>query len=134
MNIHCINSKTLKEREIEIGEIIESNAEASEKKFLLEEAVEAITLNEDSQQQKGIHASTDTCWQKKGSGRAYNSLSGVASLIGQKTGKVLHHTIRSGDCRVCNIANRKGEVPRKHKCSKNWTDQQKLWSLTWLSR
>ncbi|CAC5400875.1 unnamed protein product [Mytilus coruscus] len=100
MNIHCINSKTLKEREIEIGEIIESNAEASEKKFLLEEAVEAITLNEDSQQQKGIHASTETCWQKKGSGRAYNSLSGVASLIGQKTGKVLHHTIRSGDCRV----------------------------------
>ncbi|XP_052067585.1 uncharacterized protein LOC127706898 isoform X2 [Mytilus californianus] len=125
MNIHCINPKTLKEREMEIGEVLESNAEASEKNFLLEEAIEAITLDEDSQQQKGINASTDTCWQKKGSGRAYNSLSGVASLIGQKTGKVLHHTMRSGDCRVCTIANRKGEVPRKHKCTKNWTGSAK---------
>ncbi|XP_076102353.1 uncharacterized protein LOC143071724 isoform X2 [Mytilus galloprovincialis] len=125
MNLHCINSKTLKDREIEIGEVMECSAEASERKFLLEEAVEAISLNEDSQQQEGIHASTDTCWQKKGSGRAYNSLSGVASLIGQKTGKVLHHTMRSGDCRVCSIANRKGEVPRKHKCSKNWTGSAK---------
>ena len=46
MNLHCINSKTLKDREIEIGEVMEFSAEASERKFLLEEAVEAISLNE----------------------------------------------------------------------------------------
>ncbi|XP_071123407.1 uncharacterized protein [Mytilus edulis] len=44
MNLHCINSKTLKDREIEIGEVMECSAEASERKFLLEEAVEAISL------------------------------------------------------------------------------------------
>lgn len=27
-------------------------------------------------EQSGIRVSTDTCWQKKGSGKAYNSLSG----------------------------------------------------------
>lgn len=39
--------------------------------------IKLVHFLSDSQQQEGIHASTDTCWQKKGSGRAYNSLSGL---------------------------------------------------------
>lgn len=31
----------------------------------------------ENEEGKGITVSTDTCWQKKGSGRAYNSLSGM---------------------------------------------------------
>jgi len=39
-----------------------------------------IRINEsifiENEERPGITVSTDTCWQKKGSGRAYNSLSG----------------------------------------------------------
>ncbi|CAC5408591.1 unnamed protein product [Mytilus coruscus] len=37
-----------------------------------------MTIDAEGNEQAGINASTDTCWQKKGSGWAYNSLSGTA--------------------------------------------------------
>ena len=35
-----------------------------------------IKLEDQTESRSGICISTDTCWQKKGSGRSYNSLSG----------------------------------------------------------
>lgn len=50
---------------------------------------------------------------------------GVATLIGEKTGKVLGHKLRCVDCRICNIAAKKGNVPRNHNCKRNWTGSAK---------
>lgn len=50
---------------------------------------------------------------------------GVATLTGEKTGKVLGHKLRCVDCRICNIAAKKGNVPRNHNCKKK---------LDWLSK
>ncbi|XP_052074205.1 uncharacterized protein LOC127712054 [Mytilus californianus] len=75
MNVHCIDTKSLKAREHEVGQVLENHAKESEHKYLLEEAIGCLNINTENEEGKGITVSTDTCWQKKGSGRAYNSLS-----------------------------------------------------------
>ncbi|CAG2221618.1 unnamed protein product [Mytilus edulis] len=59
-------------------------------------------------------------WQKRGSGRKYDSKSGVGTLIGDQTGKVVGRGIRSSDCRVCTYWEGKNVEPQEHKCTRNW--------------
>ena len=46
MNLHCIDHKSLKAREHEVGQVLEKHAEESEQKFLLEEAIECLNIDE----------------------------------------------------------------------------------------
>ncbi|CAC5426608.1 unnamed protein product [Mytilus coruscus] len=75
-NIHIIDLKALIERENETRAALETQAEIYEEKYLLDEINQLFT-EENGTTQTGISVSTDTCWQKKGSGRSYNSLSGM---------------------------------------------------------
>lgn len=45
MNVHCINHKTLKERENEIGKVIEDEVSVSEEKFLQEEVSKSSSID-----------------------------------------------------------------------------------------
>lgn len=67
----------------------------------------------------------DMGWQKRGAGRAYDSKSGVGTMIGILTGKVCGFGVRSKDCRKCSYHNNKGQVPPDQKCSKNWNGSSK---------
>lgn len=67
----------------------------------------------------------DMGWQKRGSGRAYDSKSGVGTLIGNKTGKICAYGVKTKDCRMCNFHMNKGKVPPEHKCQKNWSGSSK---------
>ncbi|CAC5423768.1 unnamed protein product [Mytilus coruscus] len=86
IKVYYIDHKSLKRRENEIGHIIEQNAKTSENNFLLEEAIGSLVIGikyrdadlEENRLDIGISVSTDTCWQKKGSGRSYNSLSAIS--------------------------------------------------------
>ncbi|XP_052682532.1 uncharacterized protein LOC128163085 isoform X3 [Crassostrea angulata] len=73
----------------------------------------------------GITVSADGTFQKRGSGRCYNSLSGAASLIGLKTGKVVGFSSRLKRCRKCMVAKKSNRTPIKHKCRKNWVGSAK---------
>lgn len=64
-------------------------------------------------------------WQKRGSGRAYDSKSGVGTLIGNRTGKICGYGIRSKDCRKCTFHTNKGNVPPPHSCHRNWNGSSK---------
>ncbi|CAC5402586.1 unnamed protein product [Mytilus coruscus] len=79
MNVHYPHHKTSKTRENEVGNVMERQATNSDNKSLLDEAFQAMTIdaedNENTETDNGIKISTDTCWQKKGSGRSYDSLS-----------------------------------------------------------
>ncbi|CAC5403040.1 unnamed protein product [Mytilus coruscus] len=55
-----------------------------------------------------------------GSGRKYDSKSGVGTLIGNQTGKVVGRGIRSSDCRVCTFWEARNVEPYDHKCTRNW--------------
>ncbi|CAC5418441.1 unnamed protein product [Mytilus coruscus] len=95
VNLHYLSVSGLKTREEEVGAALESYAEESMIKY----------LNMESNLQENTH--------------------GCASLIGQKTGKVLNVKIKSKNCRTCDVAKRKGIVPKEHKCSKNHTGSSK---------
>ncbi|CAC5382727.1 unnamed protein product [Mytilus coruscus] len=51
MNVHCIDTKSLKAREHETGQVLEKHAKQSEHKYLLEDAIGCLNINTD--QNKG---------------------------------------------------------------------------------
>lgn len=64
----------------------------------------------------------DASWGKRSyRGSGYNSLSGVACIMGYETRKVLFLGVRNSYCSVCAVANNKKVEPKNHKCFKNWS-------------
>lgn len=45
---------------------------------------------------------------------------GVVILIGEKIGKVFGYKLCCGDCQICNIVVKKGNVFRKYSWKRNW--------------
>ncbi|CAC5364760.1 unnamed protein product [Mytilus coruscus] len=72
-----------------------------------------------------VTVSVDAAWQRRGNGRSYDSLTGHCSMIGSKTGKVINYKWRSKACRICQRAEISGNIPRVHKCNKNFTGSAK---------
>ena len=66
----------------------------------------------------GLRVAYDMGWQKKSSGKRYDSLSGHCFLFGLDTKKIIGMKVYSKVCSVCD-AKRKGPVP-EHECPKNW--------------
>ena len=73
----------------------------------------------------GIEVSSDAAWQKRGSQRSYNSLSGIASAIGKKTKKIVHFNSRFKKCRICWYASKHNQSPQQHQCQLNWQGSAK---------
>ena len=67
----------------------------------------------------------DMMWPKRGSGRAYNSLGGVGTMMGNKTGLVVGYDVMSKDCRICTTAKSKGTEPPPHDCTINFHGSSK---------
>ncbi|XP_061175979.1 uncharacterized protein LOC133184928 [Saccostrea echinata] len=111
LNIPGITNRSLKSREREVGEHLEEMAGQSCNKVLQEE----MKLSDGD-----ITVSFDGAWQKRGTGRGYNSLTGHASLVGEKTKKIVSFSSKSKKCRICSAASGKGVPPRKHNCRRNW--------------
>ncbi|CAH2092100.1 unnamed protein product [Euphydryas editha] len=66
-----------------------------------------------------IPVEADACWSKRSYKTNYSALSGVAAIIGEHTGKVLHIGVRNKYCVICARANKKGLAPQVHDCHKN---------------
>lgn len=66
-----------------------------------------------------IPVEADACWSKRSYKTNYSALSGVAAIIGEHTGKVLHIGVRNKYCVICARAYKKGLTPRVHDCHKN---------------
>lgn len=64
-------------------------------------------------------------WQKRGSGRCYDSSTGVGTMIGNMTGKVVGYEVMSKECRKCSYHLAKGCNPPDHICPKNYTGSSK---------
>ena len=62
----------------------------------------------------------DGGWSKRTHKHSYNAKSGVAIVIGQATGKILHLGVRNKYCSMCNVAENKQIAPPDHECHKNW--------------
>ncbi|CAC5424249.1 unnamed protein product [Mytilus coruscus] len=82
-------------------------------------------MTRESDGNDNVTVSVDAAWQRRGSGRSYDSLTGHCSMIGLKTGKVINYKWRSKACRICQRAEISGNIPRVHKCNKNFTGSAK---------
>ncbi|CAG2195608.1 unnamed protein product [Mytilus edulis] len=126
LNIPCISPNNLKAREREIGKTIEEYARSSCKKALEEEYLMNRTNEEDTELDKSLDVSFDGGWQKRGSGRSYNSTTGHATVIGNVSGKCLHFGLKSTDCRKCNYIDEKGDASEEeHDCRRNYLGSSK---------
>jgi hypothetical protein len=66
------------------------------------DSLEDKTIQLSHAKMPNIEASYDMAWQQKGSGHAYNSLSGHGVFIGQHSRKVIALVIKCKTCTVCN--------------------------------
>ena len=76
---------TIKKREREIGPMVEALAKESCK----------ATKEKEIALSKGLDLGIAAGWQRRGSGRAYNSLSGHSSPVGCRTGKIIDYEVRT---------------------------------------
>ncbi|CAC5400870.1 unnamed protein product [Mytilus coruscus] len=72
-----------------------------------------------------LSVSVDAGWQKRGSGKAYDSLSEHCSMIGKYTCKITNYKVRSRSCRMCSSASSRNETAEDHDCKKNWDGSAK---------
>lgn len=116
LGVPVMAKKTFIQTEKDIGEfwhkrLADAMAEAGrEEKRLAEEKGE---LHE------GVPAITviiDGGWSKRSHRHSYNAKSGVAIILGRRTGKLLHIGIRNKYCTACT----QGVPKEKHDCYKNW--------------
>ncbi|CAC5378782.1 unnamed protein product [Mytilus coruscus] len=121
LNIPTVSHCMIDNRIREVGDVIESVADKS-----LEEWTEKEKeMTRESVGNDNVTVSVDAAWQRRGSGRSYDSLTGHCSMIGSKTGKVINYKWRSKACRICQRAEISGNIPRVHKCNKNFTGSAK---------
>ena len=118
LDIHPPDKKTLKRREREIGPVLEKVARAS-----CEEAIgleKKLVGNENGNNIVEITAGYDMGWQRRSSGRSYNSKSGHGALIGEVGGLVLDYGTRISNCKQCEV-----DKSKVHDCRLNWGGSSK---------
>ncbi|XP_071168369.1 uncharacterized protein [Mytilus edulis] len=116
LNMPTVSHKMFDQRSKEVGEVLESLAEES----MVEWTEKEKTLTKECGGDENITVCVDAGWQKRGSGRAYDSLTGHCSMIGSKSRKIIGYKWRSKTCRICEVASRKGKIPKLHQCRKNF--------------
>ncbi|CAC5412427.1 unnamed protein product [Mytilus coruscus] len=119
LNIPTVSHCMIDNRIREVGDVIESVADESMEEWTEKE------MTRESDGNDNVTVSVDAAWQRRGSGRSYDSLTGHCSMIGLKTGKVINYKWRSKACRICQRAEISGNIPRVHKCNKNFTGSAK---------
>ncbi|XP_066016702.1 uncharacterized protein [Pocillopora verrucosa] len=121
INVPSLGDSTLKAREREVGPQIEKLAKESCLESL--ESGRNLWKEDNEKENVAIGASFDMGWQKRG--KAHNSLTGVGSMVGLKTGKVICYVSRSKRCATCETASRQSKKPRIHDCRLNWEGSSK---------
>lgn len=109
LGVACMDSKTYKSIERDVGRQIEQGVRESCNKW---SAVEKSITNSSD-----LAISYDMGWQKRG--KAHNSSTGQGTAVGVNSGKVIDFETRNLSCRICESAQKSGNEAREHDCRKN---------------
>ncbi|XP_071056943.1 uncharacterized protein [Onthophagus taurus] len=121
LDIPFMANKTYNNSQDNIAHIIHDSALKSMEEAAKEEA--EIAKNIGDVNKNGIPCITvvvDGAWSKRSYNVNYNALSGVACIIGQRTGKLLYLNIRNKYCCICARAEHNESYKTDHICYKNW--------------
>ena len=125
LNIPPPSRTLLKRREREVGPTIETVAGETCKRAMHLEGMLTDTGDDTfGPEAVDLVASYDMGWQRRSSGRAYNSKSGHGVLIGEATGKILNYGTRIVGCKQCDV-NAKTGRNKMHDCRMNWNGSAK---------
>ena len=83
-----------------------------------------LTVKEDVEGSVVLTASYDMGWQRRSSGRAYNSRSGHGVLVGEISGRILNYGSRIINCKQCEVYMVSGNE-KCHDCRINWDGSSK---------
>lgn len=121
LDVKCMSGKTFRTLHEKIADGFAKAAEDSMNTAAEEERQLAIERNEVINEIPHISVIGDGSWMKRSyrTGR-YDSLSGVGTICGARTGKVLHIAVRNKYCSVCVKAEKLKKQAPAHKCYKNW--------------
>jgi len=121
MNIPCMSKKIYEKVHETITEALAKAAEESMNAAANKERELALQHNEVINGIPHIAVIGDGSWMKRSyrTGR-YDSLSGVGTICGARTGKVLHMSVRNKYCSICVKAEKLNKESATHKCYKNW--------------
>ncbi|XP_052131331.1 uncharacterized protein LOC113210376 [Frankliniella occidentalis] len=81
-------------------------------------AIEAGDVCEDGT--PWIRVVADGMWCKRCYKNKYDALSGCASIVGYRTGKVLFYAVRNKFCQICTLARKRRRTPKRHQCFKDF--------------
>ncbi|XP_074026881.1 uncharacterized protein isoform X2 [Leptinotarsa decemlineata] len=122
IDMPMMSSKTFNKYHDKVSETILTSAWSSMVEAGQEEAKLARDSGEvDSEGIPFITVVTDGAWCKRSYNVNYDASSGVACIIGYRTGKILYLGVRNKYCTVCARSQHKGVEPPEHKCFKNWS-------------
>ena len=135
-NMPMLNPNTQKKREREMGTSLEQPVKRSCRRVLQVEGKSPLDSERPSNSSSAASALQDDCstdislsydcaWQRRGGGRSYNSLTGVAHAVGNNTKTIVEYGLRSKSCRICATAARLKRKPCRHDCRKNWSKSSK---------
>ena len=68
----------------------------------------------------GLAVSYDMGWQKRSTGKLYDSMSGHGFIFGCRTGNIIGFRVKSKACSTCSKANSLNVAPKEHDCQINW--------------
>ncbi|XP_036150394.1 uncharacterized protein LOC118648181 isoform X2 [Monomorium pharaonis] len=120
MNISCMSEVTyIKYREKVFENFQETALENMKKAGEIEKQL-AIENNEVIDGKGLIAVVADGSWNKRSYGKGYDSLSGVGTILGYRTRKVLYMGVFNKYCSQCDYDERNGCEPKIHKCFKNF--------------
>ena len=85
----------------------------------------AQTDNEKNNNKVKLTVTYDMGWQKRSSGRRYDSSSGHAFIIGARSKGTIVMVLYSKACRNCDTAEKRREEAEEHECSKNFEGSSK---------
>ena len=77
-----------------------------------------------------LTVSYDMGWQQRSSGRKYDSDSGHGLMIGMHLRKIIGFKIKSKQCRICKVAEKKKFQLQSISVQKTMKNLQRLWKLT----
>lgn len=122
IDVPVMSSGTFKKLNDQIGAFWEDTAAECMKEAAEEERNAAIERG-DVDEEDGIpfiKVVTDECWSKRSYNKNYTALSGVASIVGADTGKVLWIAVKNKYCVVCVRNSNKNLEPPPHFCTRNY--------------
>ena len=59
-------------------------------------------------------------WQKRSTGKLYDSMSGHGFIFGCRTGNIIGFRVKSKSCSTCSKANSLNIAPKEHNFQINW--------------